>query len=193
MAGQIVFGSVVRAALSGDNDATPSCAPLNQTDLPSELLTGNAHLDGEHGVLMGNIHSLRKICIDHRNLPHCAGCELERRTCCESELVAMLGDLLAFILDHFRNEERIMRESLLQVIDREVCEAHMEDHAAISGKIQEIVASLDPMKTVSLIRELDSLLSRWVRNHIMLHDRLLARWIEREDSMLRRSLPPAVT
>nr|MBL8410488.1 hemerythrin domain-containing protein [Dechloromonas sp.] len=192
MAGQITFRGVARAALSGDNDAASSCAPVNEAELPSELLTGNAHLDVEHGLLMGNIQGLRKICIDHRNLPHCGGCQHERRLCCENELVAMLGDLLAFILDHFRNEERIMRESLLQVIDREVCEAHMEDHAAISGKIQEIVAALDQMKTVSLIRELDSLLSRWVRNHIMLHDRLLARWIEREDSMLRRSLPPAV-
>jgi hemerythrin-like metal-binding protein len=184
---------VERAALSGDNDVTSSFASESEAELPSGLLTGNAHLDVEHGLLMGNIDGLRMICIDHRDPSHCGGCQQERRTRCENELVAMLGDLLAFILDHFCNEERIMRESLLLVIDREVCEAHMEDHAAISGKIQEIVAALDPLKTVSLIRELDSLLSRWVRNHVMLHDCLLARWIEREDSILRRRSPPTVT
>jgi hemerythrin len=62
----------------------------------------------------------------------------------------------------------------------------MEDHAAISGKVQEIVAALDVMNTVSRIRELEELLSRWVTNHIAMHDVLLARWIEREDSVLRQ-------
>ena len=42
--------------------------------------------------------------------------------------------LLAFILDHFKHEEDVMRDSLLLTVDREVCQAHMEDHAAISAK-----------------------------------------------------------
>ena len=99
----------------------------------------------------------------------------------------MLGDLLAFILEHFRTEDEIMRDSLMLMVDREVCQAHMEDHAAISGKVQEIVAALDPMTTVVLIRELDALLMRWVGNHIALHDILLVRWLERDGSSLRQA------
>jgi hemerythrin-like metal-binding protein len=156
-------------------------------ELPPELITGHKSIDAEHRLLLSCIAGLRKVCIDLVNAPHCGGCNQAVRSRCENELVALLGDLLAFILDHFKNEETIMRNSLFQMVDRDVCEAHMEDHAAISGKVLEIVASLDPMNSVGRIRDLDALLSRWIVNHIGLHDVLLVRWIEREDSVLRQS------
>lgn len=156
-------------------------------ELPPELITGHKSIDAEHRLLLSCADSLRKICIDLVNAPHCGGCNQAVRSRCENELVALLGDLLAFILDHFKNEEAIMRNSLFQMVDRDVCEAHMEDHAAISGKVLEIVASLDPMNSVSRMRDLDALLSRWIVNHIGLHDVLLVRWIEREDSLLRQA------
>ncbi|UCV06516.1 bacteriohemerythrin [Dechloromonas denitrificans] len=149
-------------------------------ELPPELITGHKSIDAEHRMLLSCITSLRKVCIDYANIHDCGNCDQARRGFCENELVAMLGDLFAFILDHFKTEEEIMRHSLFQIIDRDVCEAHMEDHAAISGKVLEIVASLDPMNTVSRIRDLDILLSRWIVHHIGLHDVLLARWVERE-------------
>lgn len=55
----------------------------------------------------------------------------------------------------------MMRDSLLVLVNRDLCDAHMEDHAAISSTVQQIVAALDPMQTPSLIRELDALLHRW--------------------------------
>lgn len=159
---------------------------LPGVELPAELVTGHKTIDNEHRLLLSSIASLRKICNDFTSTPDCSNCEEVERNRCENDLISMLGDLLAFILDHFKTEEAIMRESLLQLVDREVCEAHMEDHAAISCKVQEIVAALNPLKTVSLIRELDALLSRWIVNHIGLHDVMLVRWIEREDSILRQ-------
>ncbi|HEX6733614.1 MAG TPA: hemerythrin family protein [Azonexus sp.] len=161
-------------------------------ELPPELVTGHQHLDAEHRLLISCIANLRRVCTDHVNCRHCGDCPPARRHHCENHLVGMLGDLLSFVLEHFRAEEEIMRDSLLLMVDREVCEAHMEDHAAISGKVQEIVAALDPMNTVGLIRELDTLLTRWVSNHIALHDMLLVRWVQREDSVLREAgLPVA--
>lgn len=156
-------------------------------ELPPELLTGHHHLDAEHRLLISCIANLRQVCTDYRQCRHCGDCPAVRRQHCESHLVGMLGDLLSFVLEHFRAEEAIMRDSLLLMVDRAVCEAHMEDHAAISGKVQEIVAKLDPMHTVNLIRELDTLLSRWISNHIALHDMLLVRWVQREDSVLRKA------
>lgn len=165
-----------------------TAAPL--ADLPPELVTGHPTLDAEHRLLIASIASLRRVCVDHLNARHCGDCAAARRQDCESHLVAMLGDLLAFVLEHFRHEEEIMRNSLLLMVDRDVCEAHMEDHAAISGKVQEIVTALDPMTTVTLIRDLDTLLTRWVSNHITLHDMLLVRWLQREDSVLRPGAQP---
>jgi hemerythrin-like metal-binding protein len=164
--------------------------PAPPVELPAELVTGHPTLDAEHRLLIASIASLRQVCVDHVNGRHCGACAVARRADCESHLVAMLGDLLAFVLDHFRTEEEIMRNSLLLMVDREVCEAHMEDHAAISGKVQEIVTALEPMRTVTLIRDLDTLLTRWVSNHIVLHDMLLVRWLQREDSVLRQGAHP---
>lgn len=179
--------SAKRASSMPSEPSLPEAADIGGTgEMPPELLTGHKHLDAEHRLLLANIANLRRVCLDPANFRHCGNCSQGQRGRCENQLVSMLGDLLAFILEHFRTEEDIMRDSLLQMIDREVCEAHMEDHAAISGKVQEIVAALDPMNTIGLIRELDTLLMRWVSNHIHLHDMLLVRWVEREDSVLRQ-------
>jgi len=104
---------------------------------------------------------------------------------CENGLIGLLGDVFAFILDHFKTEEAVMRESLLIVADREMCQAHMEDHAEIAAKVQEIVSALDSVHIVSRIRELDALLARWMTNHVALHDMMLSRWVMRDDSLLR--------
>lgn len=158
-------------------------------ELPPELLTGHPHLDAEHSLLLSSIANLRRVCIDQVSFQHCGNCDHARHQQCEGNLVSLLGDLLAFILEHFRTEEEIMRDSLLLMVDRDVCEAHMEDHAAISGKIQEIVVALDRMNTVALIRDLDALLMRWVSNHIALHDILLVRWLERDGSSFSQPVP----
>lgn len=154
-------------------------------DLPPELITGHKLIDFEHRFLIGAIANLRKICIDQYGLKDCLGCGSAVQQRCEADLVGMLGDVFAFILDHFKTEETVMRDSLLLMVDRDVCEAHMEDHAAISMSVQEIVSALDSHHVVSRIRELDQLLTRWVTNHIALHDLLLSRWISREDSLLK--------
>lgn len=153
--------------------------------MAAELQTGNASIDREHRQLFAILKVARSVCLDAANFTNCASCNEERRAHCENQLVQLLGDLLSFIVDHFKSEESIMRESLLMMIDRLVCETHMEDHAAISAKIERIVASLDSMQTAGLLRELDTVLGRWVGRHVATHDMALVNWIEREDSALR--------
>lgn len=155
-------------------------------ELPPELITGHKLIDFEHRFLVSAIANLRKVCMDHKAFSDCSGCGSVLQAACENQLIGMLGDVFAFILDHFKTEESIMRDSLMIMVDRDVCQAHMEDHAEIAAKVQEIVSSLDSLHIVSRIRELDALLERWITNHIALHDLLLSRWISREDSLLQR-------
>lgn len=155
--------------------------------LPPELQTGHPSIDFEHTHLLACIRDLRRVCDDMVGRSHCMQCSDSRQRSCENELIRHLGDLLAFILDHFRHEETIMRDSLMTALERAVCEAHMEDHAAISAKVQQIVASIDRRRLVGLMRELDSLLGTWTVNHIRLHDLILVRWLERQQ--LCTSLP----
>jgi hemerythrin-like metal-binding protein len=160
---------------------------LTGKNLPAGLNTGNAELDFGHAQLLACIASLRKLCAYPTN-SSCNTCNGAQRGRCESSLIGLLGDLLIFILDHFQAEERAMRESMLYMVDRHVCEAHMEDHAQISQKIQQIVSQIDPSKTVVLVRELDHLLERWVTHHTVLHDQALERWMMRQDIKSRNKI-----
>lgn len=153
---------------------------LTGQSLPSALDTGIVEVDFAHAQLLTCMATLRKLC-DRPSSSTCFGCDNSQRGNCESNLIGLLGDLLAFILDHFHTEEKAMRDSMLYMVDRHVCEAHMEDHAHISEKIQQIVAAIDPAKTVQQVRELDQLLERWVSNHVVLHDQALERWMMRQN------------
>lgn len=146
--------------------------------LPAPLVTGHKAIDFEHSQLLACINSLRSLCKEFAVKEDCSSCATGKREGCEGQLVSLLGDLLAFILEHFKNEENAMRDSMLLMVHRDVCEAHMEDHANISAKVQEIIISLEPVKTVVLLRDLDVLLQRWIFNHIALHDLMLGRWLE---------------
>jgi hemerythrin-like metal-binding protein len=174
-----------KAGPAADALADSTAYWLSTGKLPAELITGHKLIDSEHYFLIAAIANLRRICIDHINLQDCTSCSRDRQLKCEGQVVAMLGDVFAFILEHFKTEEMVMRDSLLLMVDRDVCEAHMEDHAAISSAVQKIVSSLDSEHVVARIRELDALLTRWETNHIALHDLLLSRWVSREDSLLK--------
>lgn len=160
-----------------DSVQLPSVDGRPVVSLPAELLTGHETIDFGHDQLLACMQTLRSLCQEASAPVDCAACPTVTRAHCESRLVGLLGDLLAFILDHFKNEEMIMRDSMLQMVDREVCQAHMEDHANIAAKVQEIIVALEPLKTVQLLRDLDELLVRWVHNHAVLHDQLLCRWL----------------
>lgn len=156
---------------------------MTGASLPPALNTGLHEVDFEHAQLLSCMASVRRMCGEYSTRSSCAGCNGAQRMDCESSLIGMLGDLLAFILDHFHTEERAMRDTLLYMVDRQVCEAHMEDHAQISEKIQQIVSALNPMETVVLLRKLDQVLERWVTHHVILHDQALARWVAAQDTL----------
>lgn len=167
------FRSAGLACKEGDFVATLA-------ELPPALATGNPLLDDEHRMLLGIMRKLRGLCIDLSGMEHCNACQQARRSSCEKDLVGLLGDLFAFILEHFSSEEKIMRQSMMRLTERAWCDAHVEDHAAIAQKVQEIVARLNEQQTVQRLRELDTLLSRWLENHVGLHDRMLVRWLNGE-------------
>ncbi len=171
--------------LDFESVAPDALAKLSGHALPPALNTGIGGIDFGHAQLLASMASLRKMCVDVTR-DSCHLCDGAQRENCESSLIGLLGDLLMFVLDHFHQEEKAMRESMLYMMDREVCEAHMEDHAHISEKIQQIVAVTDPSKTVIQVRDLDRLLETWLSNHVVLHDRALDNWMARQDSIIAR-------
>lgn len=149
-------------------------------ELPASLETGNIRIDRDHRQLLALVGELRRICRDPEGLPDCATCSAAQQLSCEGRLIVLLGDLFACMLEHFAGEELLMRDAQMQLADGEHYAAHIEDHAAIAQKVQELVARLDIVHTVERIRELDVLLGRWVVHHIELHDNLLVRWLAKQ-------------
>lgn len=146
-------------------------------ELSASLETGHVRIDRDHRQLLALLGELRRICRDPGGLPDCATCSADQQLACEGRLIVLLGDLFSCILEHFAGEELLMRDAQMQLAEGEHYAAHIEDHAAIAQKVQELVARLDIVHTVERIRELDGLLARWVANHIEMHDDLLVRWL----------------
>lgn len=140
-----------------------------------QLLTGDAEIDNEHRLVLNTIDRLRALCGEletkaERGGKPGAAVEMD-------EVVDLLGDLLAFLVDHFYAEEELMKKFGLTMRDKELCDRHKEDHAAISDTVLRIVSSLDKPQPVSLVMQLHGVLQNWLERHIEIHDKLLVRLI----------------
>lgn len=138
-----------------------------------QLLTGNAEVDSEHRLLLNAIARLRDACAAlERQADGGADAHID-----SEEFVDLLGDLLAFLVDHFFAEEKLMKACGLTVKEKALCERHMEDHAVISDTVLRIVTTLDTQQTAALVRQLHAVLQEWIEHHIEIHDALLVRLI----------------
>lgn len=146
----------------------------------TQLLTGNPEVDSEHRLLLNAITRLRNVCSDYDQRTECSGCSRARVADCNHDLVDTLGDLLAFLVDHFFAEEQAMKKFGLTSKNKELCDRHKEDHALISDTVLRIVAALDSPRTVMLIKQLQSVLDTWLKHHIELHDAALLQLIREQ-------------
>ena len=81
-------------------------APANllAPELPAALETGFPAVDAEHRQLLACMRTLRGLCDGLYTRSDCSGCSAGQRQLCDNNLVSLLGDLLAFILEHFQPE-----------------------------------------------------------------------------------------
>lgn len=137
----------------------PSWAP--------QLLTGNGDTDAQHRLLLNAMSKLREICADLARQAE-SGSDIDT-----GEVADALGDLLAFLVDHFYAEERLMKRACLDLYAKELCERHREDHAAISDAVLRIVCNRESAEAALLIRQLQAVLESWLKRHMEIHDVLL--------------------
>ncbi|MBL8449041.1 MAG: hemerythrin domain-containing protein [Dechloromonas sp.] len=138
--------------------------------------TGHAEIDLEHSLLLACVDRLNTVCRIPDSRCSCRDCLVRMQSECHADLGNLLGDLLMYLVDHFRTEETLMRSHGVARIAPDFCERHKEDHAAIALTIQELTASLDPLQTADLVRRLHRLLSYWLQDHIARHDAVLVRF-----------------
>jgi hemerythrin len=78
------------------------------------------------------------------------------------------------MLEHFHREEELMKSLPRNGPARPHCVAHRKEHVSFSTRYNLAVARIDARTPVTGIRDLDTLLTDWVRSHILEFDQRLA-------------------
>lgn len=143
--------------------------------LPNNLLTGNALVDDEHQRLCALIEELRTICRDFDFKDSCDGCSDARIDGCDAEFQVCASELLGFICEHFRAEEKLMKDRGLASSQKELYLRHVEDHANISDQALLLLEITDKRKTAGQIACMAGVIRTWLDTHIITHDRLMIR------------------
>jgi hemerythrin-like metal-binding protein len=94
--------------------------------------TGIDLIDSEHAYLINLLGRLEEICVKSR----CNDCDATQIAQSGSTLIVLFSEFLDFMLKHFRDEEDFMRTIGMP---KNLRERHVEEHANISQRIQELI------------------------------------------------------
>lgn len=111
-------------------------------DIPTNLSVGIPAIDEEHRHILTMIHRLNAAGVDRGG--HVAE--------------EVLRDLRDYTVKHFKHEE-----TLLLSADYPGAEAHIEEHRALTSRVDQLMAESGQMHRDNLIQLLDT----WIRHHIL--------------------------
>jgi hemerythrin len=122
-----------------------------------DLELGVEEVDAQHRALYANVNRLLEAMAAGRS----------------ADLVSILDFLGTYVHEHFRTEERIMRESTYPNLER-----HAALHRAFASDLGERVDAYRARgATASLAVDLCAWLTDWLREHLRGEDAELGRWL----------------
>lgn len=132
-----------------------------------------AEINAEHAVLTNRIVKLERVCEGLDERTSCKDCPPEKTSGCADALIQEIGDLLAYMVEHFRHEERGMQGSGYAIREGAKYSAHVEDHANISEYFTGIVGEFNDADPCPQAVKLRDLLEMWINTHISEFDAAL--------------------
>jgi hemerythrin len=123
----------------------------------SDLVTGNAVVDGEHRELIALIDKLELV----GNGPDGEG------------ISAALEELTDYVFVHFQMEEKLMRR---EGYPAGGIEAHIAEHRQLDQETQKLVRQYQD-GTLSTVEPIVTFLNQWFQHHIAQVDRAMAEYI----------------
>jgi len=146
---------------------------MHHAKLPGNGHSGNlgAEINEEHRMLRQKLSAVAELCPQAMAGQDCKSCSVHVPKHCCRVVSDLSEDLMSYMVSHFRNEERMMRETGLFQRARESCERHMQDHGDMSEAALQLVTHLDECKLSTQLAGLTSFLERWMSDHITQHDR----------------------
>ncbi len=150
-----------------------------QANLNAIELTGHPGIDAQHQELAGLIARLDDICVDDVvNRPDCALCPELSREVCIGRLADLIGELLGFMVEHFRYEEQLMRLLTPSPEAMRHIHAHKRAHAEVSEQLSALTFGLDGGDPRACAQRLQNIIEAWMGGHSQTHDSHLAGALE---------------
>lgn len=160
----------INHTIFNDIDHSTMTVQSDHPSLPHDLVTGVSIIDDEHHRLREFIGRLRTICVEFDSKQVCAGCSDEKINACDSALLDCVTELLGFMVEHFRNEETLMKDLGITAKQHERYLLHAEDHANIAERVAALTHPRTRQDTVRAIADTASVLASWLDHHIAHHD-----------------------
>lgn len=140
------------------------------SEIPTSLRTGIESIDAEHAQLLSFQQQLIAFC----PFQTCEGsdCDESRRAECNAAMTELFSDILIFMVDHFRHEERMMHG---------MASGHVIGHRVAHEEISRRLSLLADRKVAAPLlatpAELQEVVGHWLRDHIREWDLPLATMI----------------
>lgn len=122
------------------------------------LETGDAMIDAQHKHLFALVNDLRNACVENRG---------------SEATTVVLGELGAYVTDHFAAEQALMIRSHYPV---DAMVDHLSQHRALTERTTEI-ASQHQRGELTTVLPLAEFLHEWLRTHIRKTDRALVDYV----------------
>ena len=137
-----------------------------KTIYPGKLITGIAAIDEEHRRLRQLLAEVRGICAEYDRKDTCAGCSEGKVAGCERQLIACLTEILGFMMEHFRGEERILKAKCQTEVEKGLFAQHVEAHVDLIERAVMVTTLDDLQRTVRHIVDAVAILDHWLTDHI---------------------------
>lgn len=127
----------------------------------------------EHAMLSEKLSVLRGHCVA---LSSCRGdctCDEVAKLACADQIVTDIGDLLNYMVEHFRHEETLMKDFGLHRIAPKLFGEHVEAHATMSEALSELVGALEEHDPYPHLTGLINFVAGWLHDHVANQDEAL--------------------
>lgn len=136
-----------------------------------QIDTGNPVMDSDHSVLIELLESFEYGCKDRVALDGgCAHCSDATTEACRARLMNIIGKVQKLLLDHFEHENELMDSLPRTAVTKSHCVRHRREHVSFSTRYNHAVASLDARQPGIDSRQIEALVSEWIRSHMHAYD-----------------------
>ena len=131
-----------------------------------DLAVGVAEIDRQHQELFAAIDRLLEAMSDGRG---------------RGEVSALIGFLSKYVVEHFRDEERVMAEARYPELEQ-----HRVVHAEFTADLGLLAAQLEAKgATSALVFEVNTRAAQWLRTHVMAMDKRIGVFLQQRPRAAR--------